>query len=715
MRTRLTYALIGLTAVCFSFLPDAAMAGGAADDDLASKVTIRRDTYGVPHILAETEAAAAFGYGYAAAEDHVLLIGRLYLKARGEEAEYFGEEFAESDLLTKQLRVHEGAAAAYATMQPWFQRVLDGYARGFNRYVAQHRAELPGWVKPITAVDVAAHAHRVVVVEFCMNLRQIQKLNEDLDGKKVSSNPASSTRFAAEVGSNMWGIGSGRSENGNALLLGNPHLLWSGSHTWHEVHTTVPGKINFMGAALAGLPGAGLGFNEHLGWSHTVNPHDCDDIYMLTIDPADPGRYLYDGGSLPFSKETIAVNVKGPDGVQRVQREIYRSHFGPIVAMKGGKAYAFKSPNFDDYDFMQQWYMMTKTTSLEEFRNVLDMQAIPMFNIGYADADGNCFYLFNGRFPDRPDGYDWSGIVPGNTSDAEWTHVLPQRRLPSLLNPRGDYIQNSNSAPWYTNLNEIIDRTAYPSYLSPPGNSLRTQLGLEMIEADDSMTLDEVMKYKFNTKLLLADRVKRDVVNIARNRTFDGIELNGAVDLLDSWDNTASRESVGSVLFVTFWSKYLEQANPTYAVPWEERHPASTPYGIGDPDAALAALSAAVREMNQNFGRIDVRWGDVFRLRRGDVDIPLGGQTGDLGAFRVIWFQADKDGKMVARGGDSYVFAVEFSDPVRAYSVLAYSESDDPKSPHYTDQTKLFANEQFKPAWFSEADIARNLSRSYHP
>jgi acyl-homoserine-lactone acylase len=339
-----------------------------------------------------------------------------------------------------------------------------------------------------------------------------------------------------------------------------------------------------------------------------------------------------------------------------------------------------------------------------------------MFNICYTDRDGNVFYIFNGRFPDRPSGYDWSGVVPGNTDATEWNHILPEARLPYLINPPGGYVQNSNSAPWYTNLHAIIDRRQYPADLTPTFNGLRTQLSLEMLEGDSSITLEKVLKYKFNTKLMLADRVKWDLLHLARGRTSQGVDLDEPAKVLQAWDNTVSRGSRGSMLFVTFWNLYRRRAHPVYAVDWNEHYPASTPYGIGDDQAALESLAEAAKQMKEKYGALEVAWGDIHRLRRGSVDVPIGGLTDDYGAFRVIGYGLDKDGKYVAGGGDSYVVAVDFtaSGP-RAYSVIAYSESDDPKSAHYNDQSRLFAEEQWKQAWFTEEDIARNLERSYHP
>ena len=391
----------------------AAATAGPSGDDLAAQVTIRRDTYGVPHILAPTEAGVLFGQGYAVAEDHILALARLFLKARAEEAAYFGEAFSSSDFAVRELGMFEGAETGYAKSPPWVRMLLDAFAAGYSRYVEKHRHDLPEWVKPATGVDVLAHMRRVLLMEFSMDLRQL-----DAIGRK-SADRADADDPELLPGSNMWAIGKGRSESGKGILLANPHLAWGGSQLFHEAHLTVPGKINVSGATLIGIPGVAIGFNDHLGWSHTVNWHDSDDVYALTLDPQDAHRYLYEERSLPMRKETIQIRVKTDQGLISRSKDVYWSHYGPILKSDGVKAYAFKSANIDEYRFLEQWHRMAVAKDLDEFRHGLDLQALPMFNIAYADAEGNVFYIFNGRFPDRPAGFNWSGVVPGDTAATE--------------------------------------------------------------------------------------------------------------------------------------------------------------------------------------------------------------------------------------------------------------------------------------------------------
>jgi acyl-homoserine-lactone acylase len=141
-----------------------------------------------------------------------------------------------------------------------------------------------------------------------------------------------------------------------------------------------------------------------------------------------------------------------------------------------------------------------------------------------------------------------------------------------------------------------------------------------------------------------------------------------------------------------------------------------TPRGLANPARAVQAFQAALDEMKADWGRWDVAWGDVHRMRRGDLDLPVGGCSGQLGCFRVLGYRPSADTLWVANRGDAWILAVEFGrDRPRAYSVLAYGQSDDPASPHFADQAAMFARGQLKPVAFTEEEIARDLIRRYRP
>jgi acyl-homoserine-lactone acylase len=659
---------------------------------------IRRDAYGVPHILAKTETAAAFAHGYAVAEDHLPALARLFLRAQGRQAEVFGEAFVREDLLVHRLGIHTVAEQHIGELPPLMRGILEEYAAGYNLYLSEHRDRAPAWAEPVSGVDVLAHCRAVLLLDFALDKRPF-----------LQQRPP-----ATPIGSNMWAIGRGRSQSGRGILLANPHLAWEErAQLLHEVHLTVPDRINVAGVTLIGFPVVTIGFNEYLGWAHTVNSLDSDDVYELKLSGAD--HYLYDGDALPLRKRPITYRVKTDAGVVTRTEVVESSHHGPLIRRDQDRAWAYKSANLDLVNFLTQYNLMAKARSLAEFRGALQMQQLPMFNVGYADREGNVFFLFNGRIPLRPAGFNWAGTVPGDTSVTDWQVLHPLADLPQLVNPAGGYVQNSNDPPWYTTLQAIIDRKPFPPYLVR-GDTIgwRGQVSLSMLEADPDITLDEVMARKFDEHLLLADRLKPPLLELAAQPAAQPV-LAEAVTVLTAWDNQVHADSLGAELFLRWWSAYLKTTPRPFKEPWNVQHPIETPTGLSDPAHALTALEQVATAMKQERGRLAVAWGDIHRLRRGAIDLPLGGA--DI-TFRSIGYRSDGKGAMEAVSGDSYVLAVEFREPPVAYSVMVYSESSDPRSSHYTDQSVLFSKERLKSLWFTEPDIAAHLERSYavaHP
>lgn len=658
-------------------------------DDWAEQAVIRRDRYGVPHILGATEEAVAFAHGYVTAEDHGAVLARGFLRARGALASVFGPALVDEDVRTRTLRIHAAAAERFRELPPYMQAILDAYAAGYDRYLAQHRSDMPSWASPVTGIDVLAHCRALLLLDFALDPRPWAKP-------------------ALKGASSMWAIAGSRSQSGHAMLLANPHLSWDPPDIFHEVHLTVPGVINVSGAAFVGMPAIAIGFNEHLGWTHTVNLFDAEDVYELTLDSSHT-RYSYDGRWLPLTPQSFDIEVRTDGRLRKQRHTALWSHYGPVFRVQGDKAYSIKSPSLELVNFLTQYNAMAKATSLVAFRAAVNMQQLPVFNIGYADRDGNIWYLFNGRMPNRPPGYDFTTVVPGNTSKTEWFAVRPENELPQLANPKTGYLQNANDAPWYVNLEERIDRTPFASYLRSEGLTWRTQFSLQVLSSAPPLTLAQVMAHKFDSKIVYAERVKSDLVGALRAR---GEQWREAIDLLEAWDNRADASTRGAVLFEAWWGEYSKSVTTPFRVQWNPAQPITTPTGLADPERAVAAFERAVAAVTKAHGAIDVRWGDTHRARRGDLDLPMGGEAS---AFQNVAFRGAADGKSVAASGDTYVLAVEFSNPPQAYSVLPYSEASNPRSPYFNNQLELYVNEQFKRAWFTESDIAANLDRQYHP
>ncbi|MBA3351823.1 MAG: penicillin acylase family protein, partial [Blastocatellia bacterium] len=308
------------------------------------------------------------------------------------------------------------------------------------------------------------------------------------------------------------------------------------------------------------------------------------------------------------------------------------------------------------------------------------------------------------------------------TSDM-WTKYVPFESLPQVLNPPGGYIHNENSTHHYTNVRGPVDtKNAYPNF-EAPALSLRSQLAIQLIGGDEKYSLEDVVRLKHNYRMLLADRVKNDLIAAVKATNPTG-DVAAAIALLDRWDNTASATSRGSTLFEEWWATYsgLRRPEPRvlpnaqrFAKVWSVADPFNTPRGLADIPRAIESFVTAVSEVKRLYGSIDIAWGDVHRVRRGKVDVPVGGCGNDLGCFRIMGFTRAQDGKLVATGGDSWVLAVEFGDTPRAYSILAYGQSSLTSSPWHADQAEMFAKGEMKKVAFTVENVNAQAVVRFRP
>jgi acyl-homoserine-lactone acylase len=657
------------------------------------------DTYGVPHIFAKDAEGLFYAFGWAQAHSHANLLLRLYGQARGRGAEYWGKEYLNADRWVRVNGVPKLAADWRRAQKPEFRAYLDAFAAGINAYARERGERIDEKMKivlPVEGVDVLAHNLRVIHFNFV-------------------ASPGLVMRWQPATGSNTWAIGPSRSAGKRAMLLANPHLPWSDFFTFYEAQLAGPG-FDVYGATLVGLPYLAIAFNDNLGWSHTVNTYDGADLYELTLDG---DGYRFDGARRAFESDQQVIKVRQPDGAAEEQKLVVkRSLHGPIVAERAGKALALRVAGLDQPHVFEQYWDMGRSKNLKEFERAVSRLQIPMFTVMYADRDGRIMHLFGGRVPVRPKGdWDyWSGVVPGDTSATLWTQTHRYEELPRVVDPPSGWLQNANDPPWSTTFPPALDPAKFPPYMAPRFNDFRPQRSARMLDEDSSVTFEELIEYKHSTRMELADRILGDVLAAARGH--GGPTARKAAEVLEKWDRSADALSRGAVLFEAFyrelWRRSGTPAPPWSGKPgpfargWSEQATRTTPSGLASPATAAAALEAAAAEVEMRYGAIDVPWGEVYRFRRGDVDLPANGGGGQLGIFRVMGYTAQQ-GKMVAASGDTYVAAIEFTRPVRARVLIGYGNSSQPGSPHLADQLPFLANKELRPAWRTRKEIEAHL------
>jgi acyl-homoserine-lactone acylase len=681
-----------------------------APGELWRQVEVIRTAHGVPHIRAENLRAAGYALAWVMSEDYGPRTGLRLAGARGLLASFEGRDRLEADF--ENLRARARAVATYHLLDQETRDIYDGFADGINRYVADHAAEFPlGMPADFTGYDVAT-----LHIGDGPPPTKVRRFLARLNGATAPADDREDERSTSEDGSNAWALAPGRTRSGKAILLRNPHLAWTAGY--YEAHLTVPGVVDFYGDFRIGGPLIVIGgFNRHLGWATTnSNSGDLTEIYAIARDPYDGDRYLLDGTTLPIAREFHTVNVKVGEDLVPETREYWTTPLGPVVHRTDDTIYVARRAGDGEFRAGEQFLRMMRAASLGEWEQAMRLRALVTSNYTYADRAGNIVALWNAALPLLPHPTGGDAATPARAMRDLWTRYVPFEALPQFHNPRGGYVHNENDSPHFANVRERLNLgNAYPN-IEPPMLRLRSQHSIELIGNNRRLSLEDVIRLKHSYRMLLADRVKSDLVNAVR-RTGPSGDVASALELLRRWDNTAAPESRGGALFEIWFQRYAQgrQDAELFAEPWREDDPLDTPKGLSDPARAAEAFAWAVEETARRYGRWDVAWGDVHRVRRGDVDVPVGGCPGRLGCFRVLSYTRDTDGKLVASTGDGWVLAVEFGDPPRAYSVLAYGQSPDPESPWHADQAAMFARGEMKRVAFSTRDVDAQAVRRYRP
>ena len=696
---------------------------GAAPE-LWRQVEIIRTAHGVPHIRAENLRAAGYALAWLQSEDYGSRTALNVLEARGQLAQLDGSrEAIESDFLALPLR--NRVIQTYQLLDQETRDVYDGFAAGLNRYIELHSEEFPPHMPAdFSGYDVAAiDAGGPSIRKARAFLAKINPAPHP--SPSPSGNPPANeaTEKNSDEGSNAWAFAPSRTKSGKAILLRNPHLAWTAGY--YEAHLTVPGIVDFYGDFRIGGPFIVVGgFNRNLGWSTTNNSQELAEIYALDVDPKTTDHYLFDGASLPLTRELRTVSFRNGEGLSTETREFWSTPLGPVIFRANGKIYIVKTGGDGEFRAGEQFLRMMRASSLAEWKEAMKIRARVTSNFTYADRAGNIYFIWNAALPllPHPTGGD-AVATPAHSMRDVWTRYVPFESLPQVLNPKGGYIHNENDSPHFTNVRGPIDvSNAYPNF-EKPDLSLRAQLAIELIGGDNKMSLEDVVQLKHSYRMLLADRVKSDLIAAVKSKETSG-DAAAAIALLERWDNTVAPESKGATLFELWWAHYSGIRPPDrtvlpdekrFAKVWTAADPLNTPRGLADPARAVESFNWAIAETARRYGSWDVAWGDVHRVRRGSVDVPVGGCASSLGCFRALAFTRDPDGKLSASGGDEWILAVEFGDLPRAVSVLAYGESPRPESPWFADQAEMFANGQLKKVAFTTADVDAQAVTRYRP
>ena len=665
----------------------------------ATSTEILWDKYGVPHIFAPDHPSLFQAYGYAQMEAHSELLIRLYAQARGRGAEFYGEQYLDSDRWVRTNGLPDTAKTWAAGQSPEFAPLIVAFAKGLNAWADEHKAEISAearGVLPITVEDVYAHGLRVIHYDWIVSPRR-------LEGRLA--------RWEQNVhGSNEWAIAPARSATGKALLMSNSHLQWGDIHTYFEVQLTAPGVTSY-GAVWVGFPVLRQCFTEYVGWTQTTNNPSESDLYKLVLKE---GGYVLDGQVKPFDTHTETIKVRQADGTTKDEMlTVRRTEHGPVVAQRGGAPIAMRVAALDRPKMFEQFWRMGLAKNFAEWEAAMRMQQLPLFNTAYADRDGHIAYIYNSTLWKHATGdyRFWQGVVPGDRSELIGTEIVPYDEIPKVIDPPQGWIQNSNDMPWTSTYPATLDSTKFAAgFAAPHGITQRAQRGTRILStAPEKITFENVKSWKLSTRVETADQFVDDIVATAKARGT--ARAKRAADVLAKWDRQGEVDSDGMLLFFKFMTAAGSSFENVggFKVPTDDRRPLDTPRGFKDPAMAMAALDTVAGEVEKEYGSLAVKWGDVLRFRRGSTDVPGNGAPSQLGAIRTIGVSPFKDRKVEAVQGDTFYAVIEYSVPQRAEVLLNYGNWSKKGSKHIDDQLELASRKEMRPMWRTKAEIEANL------
>ncbi|MFO0917694.1 MAG: penicillin acylase family protein [Planctomycetaceae bacterium] len=683
------------------------LAGGSA---VAAdrKVTIHRDSWGVPHIYAENPADGAYGLGYAQAEDRLDDIYAGIRTGMGLMSEAFGPQYVEQDYIMRLCRNSEIAKKSMAQMPPHVRTLVEDFTAGIQAYVDEHPDQVPEYA-------VKLEPWQIITIGRAMILRwPLGTINDEKNNAKSEKRPP--------MGSNEWVVAPSRSAEKVPILLSDPHLTWEGLAVLYEARVHA-GDLHMNGFFVIGSPILGIGHNQHVGWALTTGGPDTADVYEMKIRLNPLPEYEYDGKWKPFTADLVSIPVKG---AAPVQKPALFSHLGPVISepdLKNGTVLVGAAPMIGMTGLMQQGYEMVMSKNCQEFFQAVGKCEFNEQNVMFADVHGDIGYVRCGATPIRPEGYDWDRPVPGHTSKTAWQGLHKVEDLVHVFNPPQGYMQNCNISPFNMMKNSPLTAERYREYIynvSWDTENPRSMRIRDLLDADQSVTKDEAVSYAMDVFDVHAatwqEELKLAVESVGKDR-LKNPQFAAAVKAIREWDGLFTPGATATALY-KFWRMKLGTV-----VDLQQLQNGGH-FDAKQQAIVLDVLQKTIDEMETKYGKWNIAWGDLHRVGRGDQLYPVGGtdfQSGpkELNFTETLFDVRSKDdssnpGKFVANSGSMAVILMFFHpDGIQSLTCTPWGQNANPKSPHFADQgEKLYSQGKMKPTWWAEKDLKQNIESS---
>jgi penicillin amidase len=562
---------------------------------LKEPVTVLRDNKGMAYIYAQNIYDAFMAQGFVTAQDRLFQMELTRLFATGRISELAGEEGKAIDIRMRTIGFYRNAKKHEKILDKetrlFFQKYLDGVNAYIKTRSDTHHLEFrlagikPGlWtiadslsIAYYMGWDSAANIHTEAIAQMLVEklgperVREIFPLNINPDDFPEESIAAKGTvQECAEldletdkkimlyvkngtlrVGSNNWAVGPMLSANGKPIVANDPHLdsrILPGP--WYPIGIITP-DFRAVGVIIPGIPGMVVGRTDHIAVGVTNAYGDAQDLYVETIDPENPNRYLEGKKSLPFEviEETLSIKDKNaPQGLRKEKITIRLTKRGPVISgvlpgLTTDKVITVRWSAFETMEPSVGLDQFLTATSVEDIREAMRHVNSIMLNFVFADTEGNIGWHVSGKLPIRAQG---DGTIPYVVKDGRdnWAGWIPFDDMPQLYNPQRGWVGTCNHKtvgkdyPYY-----------YSSRLSP---SYRYRRLKQLLNSPGNKSVDEHWQFQRDTMNLMAKKIAPLLAKVLI--AYDDTKQMGHI--LSQWDYLDDIDKAAPTIFQSIYRKF---------------------------------------------------------------------------------------------------------------------------------------------------------------
>lgn len=723
---------------------------------LTARVEVRRDRWGVPHIYARNQRDLFFAQGFVAAQDRLFQMEMWRRQGEGRLAEVLGPSAIERDRLARLFTYRGSMVREWAAYGPDTKAIVTAFVAGVNAYIAAAGDSLPPefatldfrpepWditvplARPTGLSGVGNGPSEVLRAQLvaALGVARVQELlptdpfraldpaaDLDLAGISIASLGGSGSAFADVAynrieGSNNWVVNGTKTSTQRPILANDPHRVITNPAVRYLTHLVAPGW-NVIGAGEPSSPGVAIGHNDRIAFGLTVVGMDQQDVYVEALGAcagaADGtlGCYTYRGAQRAIARRVDTIRVKGE--APRVVTLQFTVH-GPIVSIDTvrRRAFAIRSVHSEPGTASYLGSLaLDRARNWTQFEAAMTRWLMPSENMVYADVDGNIGWIAAGLMPKRA----WSGLlpVPGNGSH-EWKGFVPGLKLPRSYNPTSGFISTSN--------NNILP----PGYATPISYEWATRYRADRVRAvlnsAQRFTVADFARLQHDDQSLLAAAL---VPSLRAAAGRMGVTARTDVALLTSWNQRMARDETAPTLF-SAWAPALYRRAITRetagmgevaamlalrpAYHWLEQYLQRHQGTPALDSIVLGALDDATADVTRRFGvdQAAWAWGKVHTASfrhplSATYDLAPASRSGDGNTVNATGGAGFRQ-----TAGASFREVIDLADFDRSIVTNVPGQSADPRSPHYADLLKLWAEDRYFPLVYSRARVEAETER----